>query len=85
MAESTKVTDQTRSIVDASAVTNTVTATFSSLTRAIYVGTAGDLVVRFSDGGSAVTISDAANGYHPLQVAQIDATGTTADGILACF
>jgi len=85
MADSTKTTDQTRSIVAAEAVTNTVTATFDNLTRAIYVGTAGDLVVRFTDGGDAVTFADVPNGYQPLQVAQIDATGTTADGIVACF
>lgn len=85
MATETQTTDQTRSIVAAEAVTNTVTATFSNLTRAIYVGTSGDLVVRFTDGGSAITFSDVPAGYQPLQVAQIDATGTTADGIVACF
>lgn len=79
----TKTPDQTRSLLSPQAVTST--ATFDNLTRAVYVGTAGDLVVREATGGTAITIKDAANGYHPIQIQQIDLTGTTATGIIAWF
>ena len=62
----TKVTNQPRSAVDAQTITASTTATLSSLTRAIYVGTAGNLSVKFSSGGSTVTFSNVSNGYHPL-------------------
>lgn len=82
MALSTKVSDQTRSAISAKAVT--ATTTFDSLTRAIYVGTGGDLSVVFEDAVSVV-LKGAAAGYHPLQVKQVNGTGTTATGIVALF
>ena len=78
----TKTTDQTRSIVSAQTVTTTTT--FTSLTRGIYVGTAGDLSVTFND-DTTVTLADAANGYHPLQVKAIQGTLTTASDVIALF
>ena len=80
----TKVTNQPRSAIDAQAITASVTATLSNLTRSIYVGTAGDLSVKFTSGGSTVTFSNVSNGYHPLQVEVING-GTTADGVIALF
>ncbi len=79
---STKVSEQTRSAVGGQSVT--ITTTFANLTRAVYVGTAGNLSVVFSD-GSTVTINDAANGYHPLQLSGINGTGTTAGNVVALF
>ena len=79
---STKVSEQTRAAVGGQVVT--ITTSFDNLTRAIYVGTAGNLSVVFSD-GSEVTINDAANGYHPLQVSRINGTGTTAGNVVALF
>ena len=80
----TKVSEQTRSAVEAQTITASTTATLSSLTRSIYIGTAGDLSVKFSSGGSTVTFSNVSNGYHPLQVEVING-GTTADGVIALF
>lgn len=79
----TKVSDQTRSLIAPTSVTTT--ATFEDLTRSVYVGTAGDLVVREAIDGTALTIPDAPAGYHPIQIQQIDLTGTTATGIVAWF
>ena len=51
----TKVKEQSRSAVEAQTITASTTATLSSLTRSIYVGTAGNLSVKFPSGGSTVT------------------------------
>lgn len=82
MSLETQTPDQTRSIVTAQVVT--VTTTFTSLTRGIYVGTAGDLSVTFDD-DTVITFGSVANGYHPLQVKAIQGTLTTATGVIACF
>jgi len=79
---STKVSDQARSAITGQVVTTTTT--FSNLTRAIYVGTSGNIPVTFGDGVS-VTITNAAAGYHPLQVEAIGGTGLTAGNIVALF
>ena len=79
---STKVSDQARSAITGQVVTTTTT--FSNLTRAIYVGTSGNIPVTFGDGVS-VTITNAAPGYHPLQVEAIGGTGLTAGNIVALF
>jgi hypothetical protein len=80
---STKTPNPARSAVSGQVVTTTTE--FTSLTRAIYVGTAGDLPVVFDGDTSATTISDAANGYHPLQVKSINGTGLTASDVVALF
>jgi len=51
-------------------------------TRGLYVGVAGDIKVDMV-GGDTSTIVAAANGYHPMRVTRVYATGTTATGILA--
>ena len=80
----TKVSEQSRSAIEAQSITASTTATLSSLTRSVYVGTAGNLSVKFSSGGSTVTFTNVSNGYHPLQVEVINGT-TTADGVIALF
>jgi len=50
-------------------------------TRAIYVGSAGDVKVT-TVRGNDVVIPDAENGWHPVRAKRIHATGTTATGIL---
>lgn len=79
-----KVVNPAHSAIGGQAVTGTVT--FTDLTRAIYVGTAGNIPVTFGD-GTTVTINDAANGYHPLQLQAIggSSSGLTASGIVALF
>ena len=80
----TKATDQSRSAIDAQTVTASTTTTFSNLTRCVYVGTAGDLGVKFSAAGSTITFTNVANGYHPLQV-EVVTEATTAAGVIALF
>ncbi len=79
---STKVSDQARSAISGQTVTTTTT--FSNLTRAIYVGTQGDLPITFGD-GTSVTLANAAAGYHPVQVISVGGTGLTAENIVALF
>ena len=82
MSLQTKVSDQSRSAISAVAVT--ATTTFANLTRSIYVGTGGDLSIVFDD-GTDVVLPNAATGYHPVSVKQVNGTGTTATGIVALF
>jgi hypothetical protein len=54
------------------------------VTRALWVGGAGDLRVKLLD-GQTVTIPSANVGWHPLRVRQVFATGTTATNIVATW
>ena len=54
------------------------------VSRSIYVGGAGNVAV-VDALGNAVDLASAANQYHPIQVARVRATGTTASGILALY
>jgi hypothetical protein len=60
------------------------------VTRSLYIGTSGTLVVRMAGavGGAAaasVTFTNVPVGVHPVQVDQVLASGTTASGILALY
>ena len=50
----------------------------------IYVGVAGDVKVTMVS-GETVTFTALANGFHPILVNRIWATGTTATNIMACY
>jgi hypothetical protein len=50
---------------------------------ALYIGTAGNLVVDDNDGHTAVTISNVAVGIWPFRVTKVRAA-TTASNIVAC-
>jgi hypothetical protein len=54
------------------------------LTRALFVGVAGD-VVCVDKTGQEFTLTSGAAQYHPLRVARIKATSTDALGILALY
>lgn len=54
------------------------------VTRALYVGTEGDLAVMTAR-GNVVTFRNAAGGYHPLRVIRVLDTGTTAADIVALY
>ncbi len=54
--------------------------------RAVYVGTGGDLAVKFSGDATAVTLKNVASGsLLPISVTHIMATNTTAADIVALF
>lgn len=54
------------------------------LTRALYVGVAGDVKVTLA-GGAVATFAAMTAGWHPLRVARVHATGTTATHIIGCW
>jgi len=54
------------------------------VTRAIFVGEAGIVAVRDSDGNTVEFISGASQ-YHPLRVARVMASTTTAGSIIALY
>jgi hypothetical protein len=53
-------------------------------TKALYIGTSGDLKVDMAD-GSTVTFSSIGVGFHELSVKRVYATGTTATNIVALY
>ena len=54
-------------------------------TKALYIGTAGNIKVILADDSSAVTLTNCAVGYHPLRVTRVYSTDTTASGIVALY
>lgn len=61
-------------------------ATILPVTRALYIGGAGDVAVVFAGGTSAVTLAGAqAGAILPVQVVQVMSTNTTATNIVALY
>ena len=58
--------------------------TMFEVTRALYVGGAGDLTVTMADGNSQL-FTAVPVGVFPIQVTAVKATGTTATGIVALY
>ena len=57
-----------------------------SITRGLYVGVTGDVVVIFAGDSAAVTLVGLAAGvWHPMQIQQINQTGTTATSIVVGY
>ena len=54
------------------------------IARSLFVGVAGTVSV-VDGSGTTVEIVSAASQYHPVHVARVRATGTTAGGILALY
>ena len=54
------------------------------LTRALYVGTGGDVRVTLADGGT-LTFVNMVQGWHPIRVSRVWAAGTTADHLVGCW
>lgn len=70
------------------AVTPSDTVDLAGITRGIYVGGSGNVVVIFADDVDAntVTLTGLAAGvWHPMQVRRILNTSTTATGIVAGY
>lgn len=62
------------------AVTPSDTQDLREVTRALYLGAAGSMRVRFAD-GTEHTYAALAAGRHPLRVVRVFSTGTTATDI----
>jgi hypothetical protein len=57
--------------------------TLSVAARGVYIGTAGNLVVRLVDATADTTFSNlSAGSYYPFAIAIVRQTGTTAAGVL---
>lgn len=69
---------------NAAAVTPNDATDLAHESRAIYIGTAGDLKVTMAE-GQVVTFTAMQQGWHPIMATRIWATGTTAGGIVACW
>lgn len=55
-------------------------------TRAVYVGTGGDLAVRMEGGQNSITFTAVPSGtFMPIRVDQVLSTGTTAAAIVALW
>jgi len=65
-------------------VTPNDSADLAYATRAVYIGTAGDLKFTGLHGGT-VTLTNAEIGWHPIRAARIFSTGTTADDIVGAY
>lgn len=88
MAGSYRHANNTVSAHDALAVTPS-DSTVLPITRALYVGTGGTVVVVMAEAATASTTStftNVANGsVLPVQVSKVYSTGTTASSILALY
>lgn len=73
----------------AAAVTPHDTNEMGYVSRGIYVGTAGDLTVIMVDdttGGTPVTFPSVPGGaFLPIRIRRVNATGTTASGVVAVW
>jgi hypothetical protein len=69
-------------IQSAAAVTPNDGADLAVTSRALHIGGAGDLKVTLKS-GVVVTFTAMGAGWHPIRVARVWATGTTATGIVA--
>lgn len=60
-------------------------STIIPVTRALYVGTSGNLAVIMADGSAAITFSNVPVGVFPVQVQKVMSTNTTAGNIVALY
>lgn len=79
------MSEQTRPAGNAQAVTKSDTTTYQGM-RAIYVGGAGDVAVKFFGNATAVTfVAVPAGTVLPVQAEKIMETNTDATNIVALF
>lgn len=76
--------DATVAARDAAAVTIS-DSTIIPVTRSLYVGTGGTIVVRMAGSGNQVTFNNVSQGIFPVQVDMVYATNTTASNIVALY
>lgn len=81
MSGTFRTADATVSIHSAAPVTPDNAVTFPA-SRALWIGTAGDLTVDMAGSGEQVLFPNLTVGWHPLQVTRVYAAGTAAAGIV---
>jgi hypothetical protein len=69
---------------DAATITPSDTVPLDVTTRAVFVGTSGNLAVIMA-GGESVTFVNVPVGVLPIRVTQVMDTGTSADNIVAMW
>lgn len=67
------------------AITPSDSTDLVNVSRAIYVGGAGNLVVTPYGGGSNVTLAVVAGAVLPIRVSRVLSTGTTATGLVNLY
>ncbi len=78
--------DATVSAHRASAVTTSDSVIYAQPTRAIYIGTSGNITVDMADGGTSVLFVGVQGGtILPIQVTRIYAAGTSATNMVALY
>lgn len=78
--------DATRPAYKQIAVTPSDSVNLPGVTRGIYVGTGGTIVVIPADGDATVTYTNVANGQVlPIQITRVNSTSTTASDIVAWY
>lgn len=70
---------------DAASVTPNDTVDLPTLPRAIYVGQTGAVSVRLAGGQTAIFNNVQAGSFLPIRAAGVNATGTTASGLVALW
>lgn len=60
-------------------------ADFAQVTRAIYVGQTGSVVVRLPEGGVVTFANAQAGSLLPVRIRGVNATGTSAAGLVALW
>ena len=70
---------------EAAAITPADGADLPALTRAIYVGVAGNVKVDMETTGTGITFTALPVGIHRLRVKRVYATGTTATNLVALY
>lgn len=71
--------------VSGASVTPSDSLPLSQVTRALYVGTAGDLAVELASGAQVTLAGVGGGAIQPLRVRRILATGTTASNLVALW
>jgi hypothetical protein len=76
----------TAPVSNAFAITPSNTVDLETVTRGLYVGTAGDVKVDLFESGTAITFKNLSAGViHPLRVKRVYSTGTSALDILGVY
>lgn len=70
---------------DAVIITPNDTIDLAVMPRAIYVGQSGNISVRFSAGQTVLFTNAQAGSFLPVRATGINATGTTATGLVALW